>query len=81
MASEDNDLEIEEDEVDQAQHERRRQSKGPLPKKNGNWRTKDLEMALNNIDEGMSIQLAAKLARIPTSFVRDHYTGKTMEQK
>lgn len=38
-------------------------------------------MALNNIDEGMPIQLVAKLARIPASSVRDHYTRKTTGRK
>jgi hypothetical protein len=33
----------------------RRHRKGPQPNKNGNWSSKNLEMALNNIDEGMPI--------------------------
>ena len=60
----------------QSNQSRTKHSKGHH-KKNGNWSTKNLETTLNNIDDGMPIQFATKLAIIPASSVRDHYTGKT----
>jgi hypothetical protein len=62
-------------------HQIERRRKRNQSNKNGNWSTKNLEEALNNINEGMSIQLATKLARIPALSVRDHYTGKTRGRK
>jgi hypothetical protein len=75
--SEASEFEIAQDEVEQSDLIQRRCRKGPKPKKNGNWTSENLKIALNNIDDGMSIHLAVKLERIPTSSVRNHYSGKT----
>jgi hypothetical protein len=80
-ANEDSEFEDGHHEVGQSHQSRTKRSKGQHHKKNGNWSTENLESALNNVDEGMPIHLAAKLAGIPASSVRDHYIGKTRGRK
>jgi hypothetical protein len=80
MAAEDNEFQNRHHEGGQSDQSRTKHSKGHH-KKNGNWSTENLETALNNIDDGMPIQFAAKLASILASSVQDHYTGKTRGRK
>ena len=47
----------------------------------GQWTNEALQLAIQGLDDGYNMAEVSKKYKIPRSFIKDHYEGRTIQRK